>query len=245
MQDGQWWRWLPGHLDIHRNHIPNTSATHEIRPKDSATKRAGSDRDHFFRRRHGVIGFLQRETEMIGHRSHDQKDVSVPRAGGNEESEPVHVVVGIGQFLHFVKTSATIADIDNLDMNRVGKSRGELIRFGARCGVSPLVSGLPGERPLSFAHAAITMNAFAIVDRHSAVVGLNGAGRTYLIELLRLFTGHTQIAGRQPMCATQSVLMLMGVMCRDDPGFQSAVNPSVHKNLRGWFFIGRSPQRTN
>ena len=69
-----------------------------------AAHRVGADRDHDLRFRHRVVGAAQR----LGHPARpgpgDQQDVGVPRARGQEDAEPVHVVdrVQQGQDLPFL-----------------------------------------------------------------------------------------------------------------------------------------------
>ena len=60
----------------------------DVRP---AGDRAGADGDHELRRRHGVVGLLQREAHVLGHRAGDEQPVGVARRGDELDAEAAEV----------------------------------------------------------------------------------------------------------------------------------------------------------
>ena len=104
---------------------------------------------------------------MIRHRADDQQHVRVARRGRDEKSQPVHVVIGIVELLHFVEARAAIARVHDADVNGAMERLAEFMLTVTH--TSPLIALLPINRMLHAANTAVAMNAAAILHNDPAV----------------------------------------------------------------------------
>ena len=103
---------------------------------------------------------------MVGKRADHNHHVSVARRRGQEEAEPVHVVVRIVELLDLVKTGAAIAGVDYENLDRAPKGCAESIFLVILTIKSyrPFVSARPVDWVVGAAHAAEAVDTSSQMD---------------------------------------------------------------------------------
>ncbi len=81
----------------------------------------GADGDERLRLGHHLPCALQRPAHRRGHGAGDQQHVGVARGGGEEEAEPLDVVVGVPQRLDLPLLRAVRAAVDVADVDRAAQ----------------------------------------------------------------------------------------------------------------------------
>jgi len=118
-------RGISRNFQVHGQYGPYTARTHETAPKNSSAKGAGAYGHHPLAIRHGLIGFEQRFSHVLTHRTYDEQKIRGAWRRGEEITEAVHVVKGIVELLDFMKTGATITRVDHHHMHGLGKGAGQ------------------------------------------------------------------------------------------------------------------------
>ena len=120
-------------------------AVHERVWRVYAAQRARAGRDHHLGSGHRLVGLARRHVERPHHRPGDQQQVRVPGRGGEEEAEPVQVVVGRGEQPDLLLADRARAGVQRADVQAAAELRGDRVPQlpGHLCLV---LAGRPGSR---------------------------------------------------------------------------------------------------
>ncbi len=87
VEDGERVRRAAGDVEVDRQHRIGAVVRLRVADVGAAGDRAGADGDHELGRRHRVVGLLQRQAHVRGHRAGDQQAVGVARRGDELDAE--------------------------------------------------------------------------------------------------------------------------------------------------------------
>ena len=134
----------PGSHDVDRHAVTDTTAEHLAARDQTAADGVGSGRDDQLGVGHPVVGELQRPGHARGPGPGDQQDVRVPRAGGEEDAEPVDVVDGAEQSLDLPLLAAVRPGVHVPDVDAAAKRRGTFASAPRTAAISASVCGSRG-----------------------------------------------------------------------------------------------------
>ena len=143
-------------------------AVQDLRMADerSAGNRARADGDDNFRRRHGVVGFFERQFHVAAHAAGDEQSIRMTRRGDELDSEPPQIPADGAEHVRVGLAGVAAAGAHLPQPQRAAK---KFFQFLVQRG---------GEAHFFFARFA-EQQIFAPAHRHAMIAGLrDGLGRT-------------------------------------------------------------------